>query len=146
MAYSLAQAAQAVGRNRSTLLRMIKNGRLSGTRDEATGVWFVDPAELHRVLPALRAHDADPEHAPTRTADIASEIALLRARLDAASDAIRTRDDALADLRVRLDRAEAERRAADAERREAQAKLTAVITAQAQAAVPARRGWAFWRR
>src|SRR5215204_1745676 len=49
MAYSLAQAAAATGRDRSTLLREIKTGKLSANRDSATGAWQVDPAELVRV-------------------------------------------------------------------------------------------------
>jgi DNA-directed RNA polymerase specialized sigma54-like protein len=33
MPYSLAEAAQATGLNRSTILRAIKSGRISGQRD-----------------------------------------------------------------------------------------------------------------
>ncbi len=36
---------------KSTVLRAIKAGRISGTKDEQ-GEWHVEPAELHRVLPA----------------------------------------------------------------------------------------------
>src|SRR5262249_35075481 len=48
MAYNLATAALATGVNKSTILRAIKAGRLSATRDE-TG-WTIEVAELHRVL------------------------------------------------------------------------------------------------
>jgi hypothetical protein len=49
MAHTLAQAAIATGRDRSTLLKAIKAGKLSATRDSATDAWRVDPAELARV-------------------------------------------------------------------------------------------------
>src|SRR3954471_2193659 len=49
MAYTLAQAAAATRRDRSTLLKAIKSGKLSANRDSATGAWHVDPSELARV-------------------------------------------------------------------------------------------------
>jgi hypothetical protein len=50
--YNLMIAAAAAGINRSTVLRAIKASRISGQRD-ATGGWEIDPAEFHRVFPAL---------------------------------------------------------------------------------------------
>jgi excisionase family DNA binding protein len=38
MSYTLAEAAQATGLNRSTILRALKAGRISGARDEV-GAW-----------------------------------------------------------------------------------------------------------
>jgi hypothetical protein len=49
MPITLAQAAEQCGVNRSTLLRAVKSGKISGTRDDA-GVWSVDPAEVFRVF------------------------------------------------------------------------------------------------
>ena len=54
MPLTLAEAAQATGLNRSTILRAIKGGRITGTRDES-GAWVVEPVELHRVFPAASA-------------------------------------------------------------------------------------------
>jgi excisionase family DNA binding protein len=54
MALTLAQAAQATGLNRSTVLRAIKSGRISGTRDDL-GAWAVEPVELHRIFPPAEA-------------------------------------------------------------------------------------------
>ena len=51
MPHTLREAAKAVGRDRSTLVRAIRTGRLSATRDAATGAWLIEPAELHRVYP-----------------------------------------------------------------------------------------------
>jgi hypothetical protein len=53
MAYSLAAAAAATGLNKTTVLRAIKTGKISGTRSE-NGEWRVEPAELHRVYPSVR--------------------------------------------------------------------------------------------
>jgi hypothetical protein len=71
MSYSLAAAAAACGVNRSTVLRAVKSGKVSATKD-AHGQWQIEPAELHRVYPprteASKAH--------------LSEIAVLRERIE----------------------------------------------------------------
>ena len=46
--YSLGAAAAATGLNKTTILRAIKSGKISGTKD-VLGQWWVEPAELHRV-------------------------------------------------------------------------------------------------
>jgi hypothetical protein len=80
MSYTLAEAAQATGLNRSTILRAIKSGKVSGQRD-AQGAWTVEPVELHRVFPpAEAAPKAVPQHAqPDAQAD--ALVAELRAQL-----------------------------------------------------------------
>jgi hypothetical protein len=50
MSLTLAAAAAAVNVNKTTLLRAIKAGKVSGNRDER-GQWHIDAAELHRVYP-----------------------------------------------------------------------------------------------
>jgi hypothetical protein len=47
---SLARAAQTAGKSKPTLLRAIKNGKLSAIRT-ASGAYEIDPAELARVFP-----------------------------------------------------------------------------------------------
>jgi hypothetical protein len=54
MPFTLAEAAQATGVNRSTVLRAIKSDRINGTRD-LFGAWSVEPVELHRVFPPAQA-------------------------------------------------------------------------------------------
>jgi|SRR6516165_3471953 len=51
ISYTLAAAAAACGLNKSTVLRAIKAGKISGTKDEH-GEWHIEAAELHRRLPA----------------------------------------------------------------------------------------------
>ena len=48
MSYTLAAAATATGLNKTTILRAIKSGKISGKIDEH-GHWHLEPAELHRV-------------------------------------------------------------------------------------------------
>jgi excisionase family DNA binding protein len=92
--YSLAQAAEVTGLNRSTILRAIKSGKISGARD-AQGAWSVEPVELHRVFPLASAiPKAVPQHAQ---ADAATDalVAELRSMIaDLRSDRDHWRDQA----------------------------------------------------
>jgi uncharacterized protein YbjQ (UPF0145 family) len=63
MPLNLAEAAQACGVNRSTILRAIKGGRISGARDQA-GAWTVEPVELRRVFPPTSIAFASASAAP----------------------------------------------------------------------------------
>ena len=104
--YTVPQAAAAVGRNRSSILRAIRNGKISAVRDEASGDWRIDPAELHRLYPPqpeMRAPEAFGRDAPSRTNGASVEIADLRARLRAAEDAVQVHAETICDLRARLD-------------------------------------------
>jgi predicted site-specific integrase-resolvase len=97
MTLTLAAAAQRVGIHRSNLLRAVKAGRLSGTRDE-TGAWLVDESELVRVYPEIRtashqsaqSAQADAllklqlEHAQERIADLTRQLEKAERRLEAA--------------------------------------------------------------
>lgn len=52
MKYTAGQAATASGTSKATITRALKSGRISGQKDES-GAWIIDPAELHRVFPAV---------------------------------------------------------------------------------------------
>jgi hypothetical protein len=131
--YTLAQAAKAVRRDKTTLLRAIKKGTVSAVRDESTGGWLIEPVELHRVYPVADAAMRASATAAISSGDAEVEIRELRARL-ADKDAV------IEDLRQRLDR-EGE------ERRQAQAKLTALLTDRREMREPPRprRSWWRWR-
>jgi hypothetical protein len=99
MPLSLAQAAAETGLHRSSILRAIKRGTISGTRD-ASGAWVVEPAELFRVFtPAVRTGEsadatrqgAQADAAAIQLAGMAVEVGMLREQL---GDARRDRDDA----------------------------------------------------
>ena len=58
MSYSLAEAAKATGTNKTTILRAVKSGKISGERDEH-GNWRLQPAEVHRVYEPVVRTDAE---------------------------------------------------------------------------------------
>ena len=118
MAHTLGQAAKAAGVSKTTLRRAIENGRLSASRND-DGSYEIDPAELHRAFPPSHS-DGSGTMARSVTVNgtggLQVEVEMLRERLT-------EKDDVIRDLRARLD-AEAE------ERRQAQARLTALLTDQ----------------
>ena len=65
MPYSLQSAATACGVNRSTILRAIKSGRISATKDEA-GAWVLEPVEVHRVYTLVAVNGQLPVSVPDR--------------------------------------------------------------------------------
>lgn len=90
MSISLSEAATAVGMYKSSVLRAIKAGKISATKDEH-GEWRIEPAELHRVYPPVAESEA--KNGATRqdaTATLQAQITglrevgeLLRQQLDA---------------------------------------------------------------
>jgi hypothetical protein len=88
MPYSLQQAASACGINRSTVLRSIKAGRISASKNEL-GEWQIEPAELHRVYPAVAPATERPEAAQhdagidALVAELRDQLAEMRAQRDA---------------------------------------------------------------
>jgi hypothetical protein len=93
MPYTLMSAATACGINRSTVLRAIKAGRISATKDEVTGAWLIEPAELHRLYPPVAVPDANavavPKDAPSDAttdalvAELRAQLAEMRQQRDA---------------------------------------------------------------
>lgn len=82
------QAAEAVGKSRSTIWRDIKRGRLSAERTDG-GDFQVDVSELERVYGALKPPDTSHDGAPrppatsNETSSLQVENALLRERVSA---------------------------------------------------------------
>jgi predicted site-specific integrase-resolvase len=102
----VSEAARMVGRDVSTLHRMMKSGRLSYTTD-SSGRRRLDPAELARLFEISSMHGngatQSMDSPQAQSGDAMQVEALLR-------DAVQSRDAMLADLRRRLDASEAERR------------------------------------
>jgi hypothetical protein len=147
LAISLAQAAEATGRNRSTILRGIKRGMISAERDQRTQAWMVDPAELFRIFPPMSAQpgaQAAQGDAQAYIADDTSELRVLMARMEAAETRIADRDALIMEQRAMLDDL---RRRLDAEAEERR-RLTMVLAdmrAASPAPPPAPRRWWRWR-
>lgn len=116
MSYSLQQAADATGKDRSTIQRAIKKGKISAALNESEA-YQIDPAELHRVFPPALRNDSNTEALQqSAMSDATSENRELKARVELLREMVD-------DLRGRLDKSEEERR-------EAQTKLTALLTHQ----------------
>jgi hypothetical protein len=100
---TLAQAAAMTGMNRSSILRAIKRGALTGSKDH-NDVWHVDGAELARAFPVTPPNaqpaqqDAHPDALAAHKLALAEErIAELKERLEemrSERDRARTSEDA----------------------------------------------------
>lgn len=142
--YTLGTAAKSVGRNKSTILRAIKNGVISATKGPQ-GDYQIDPAELHRIYPPVASsvkaqpdtHTDAPHEGTLDATPLLSENRELRAKLEAAEERLKDRAEVIGDLRRRLDLSEEERRAT-------QTQLTALLTDQR--AKPESPKTGFWRR
>lgn len=141
------EAAERVGKSKATILRHIKDGRLSASRDDLRN-YHIDPSELARVYGGDAVeppHEADHEARRGGADDaveapsVSIENSILRVKLEAAEQALEERDrelrhreETISDLRDRLDREGEERR-----------KLTAMLTDQR---TPPKGFWARLRR
>jgi hypothetical protein len=119
MTMTLNEAAKSCRKAKGTVLKAIKEGRLSAPKD-AQGRYEIDPSELHRVFPLTLT--------PTNDRENRIEIERLRAELKAANTLSENMAETVADLRERLDREGEERR-----------QLTAMLTDQ-RAGQGAKRG------
>ena len=142
MKYSLADAAKATGKNKTTIQRAIKSGKISAVKG-VSGAYEIDPAELHRVFPpATSQHDAqqaasnDAQRSPValetseleRIAELKRELAVAQSRSISLEEQRQQMSETIEDLRGRLDRSEE--------------RVTALLVAPPQK----RRGWWPWGR
>ena len=128
------EAAERVGKSKATILRHIKDGKLSAARDDLRN-YQIDPSELTRVYggeavepPHEAAHEA-PRSGSKSAGDPpkdTSENSVLKAKIEAAQKQIEKherelqhREETISDLRTRLDAEGEERR-----------KVTAMLTDQ----------------
>lgn len=128
------EAAKRVGKSKATILRHIKDGKLSASRDDMRN-YHIDVSELARVYggdagepPHEAAHEAvrGGSHEAGEAPEKHPEAAILRVELEAAQKSLEDRerellhrDRTIDDLRDRLDKEGEERR-----------KLTAMLTDQ----------------
>jgi chromosome segregation ATPase len=120
MKYSLSEAAKATGKNKTTIQRAIKNGKISASKGN-NGSYEIDPSELHRVFPPAAAQ-RDAQHPQSndtqqgkitpdsngleRVIELEKELAVAREKangLEAQKDQM---TDTINDLRKRLDSSE----------------------------------------
>jgi len=140
MAYTLGEAARAVGRSKTTLGRAIKSGRISASRAE-DGSYLIDPAELHRVFSVTRDRYPSMERSGTHNGPEPApspETLVLRQLLEERERLVGEQAETIRDLRQRLDVAVTERREERQHEAEECRRLTVLLTDQRQ------RPW--WRR
>ena len=122
MKYTLSEAASATGKNKATIQRAIKSGKISAQKGES-GSYEIDPSELHRVFPPVAqrvAHQAsatmrnDMQHMEKpadfnvlqRIADLEKELAVMEERKSGLEEQKRHLTETVDDLRTRLDSSE----------------------------------------
>jgi hypothetical protein len=93
MSFTLAAAASATGLSKSTILRAIKEGRISGTRDER-GVWYVEPGDLHVLCPPMAPDGGEAAHGYSDS-DIEELGAQIESLLRQAGDRLRQQLEAV---------------------------------------------------
>ena len=83
MGITLKEASERVGVTRQTLMKAIKNGRISAEKSEK-GEWRVEPIELFRVWPPVNGvqQPIQPILTDGDTITLQAENRLLRAQLD----------------------------------------------------------------
>jgi hypothetical protein len=142
MPYTVAEAAKAIGKSKAAVFRAIRKGTVTATRDESSGMFLIDSAELHR------AFSPAPTVSPDTTLDTAGDVSRFAELHGRLADAHETIDD----LRRRLDQADADRRQALDRLAAAQERIAALLTDQRAPAAPQpepetarRRRW-WWRQ
>lgn len=116
---SLTEAAEAVGKSRTTIQRAIKSGKISAKKND-NGSYDIDPAELHRVFVKRTVTSHVQPNETIRNSDETlqkeSDFKVLEVKLQAAEAMAEERSKTIEDLRARLDKSEA--------------KVTAMLTDQ----------------
>lgn len=142
MKYTLSQAATATGKNKATIQRAIKSGKISASKN-SSGAYEIDPSELHRIFPATAQRVAQHSDATTRNsnvtagilhennslqriAELEKELAVAEERKSGIEGQMHHLTETVDDLRKRLDQSES--------------RITALLSA------PPRRSWLPWRK
>ncbi len=116
MKYTLSEAATATGKNKVTIQRAIKSGKISAPKGD-NGSYEIDPSELHRVFQpvaqrATQRNSAQQAGFPPdfnalqQIADLERELAVMEERKNGLEEQKRHLTDTIEDLRRRLDSSE----------------------------------------
>lgn len=118
MSYTLSEAAKATGKNKATIQRAIKSGRISAKK-QSNGNYAIDPSELHRVFDATSQRVAQHTNATKRNdqksedfnalqriAELEKELAVMEAMKNGVDEQKQQLSETVDDLRKRLDQSE----------------------------------------
>lgn len=117
MAYTLGQAAKAVGKTKPTILAALDSGKISGSRN-AKNHWQIEPAELHRIYPPITVRETE-EFNGTEHSNLTPPNTALITENKGLEKQVELLENERDDLRRRLDEETEERR-----------KLTLMLTDQ----------------
>ena len=111
MSYTLGQAAKETGKTKPTILRAIKNGKISAKKDDS-GRWQIEPVELHRIYPSIKQDNSRNVNSNVTTQRYVTpdETAALQAELSGMKAQVALLTNERDDLRRRLDAESEERR------------------------------------
>lgn len=122
MKYTLSQAAAATGKNKATIQRAIKSGKISASKN-TSGTYEIDPSELHRIFDATTQRVMKQPNATMRNstkqgdklrdnsalhriANLEKELAVAEERKSGFEGQMRHLSETVDDLRKRLDQSE----------------------------------------
>lgn len=110
MKYTLGTASKATGKSKSTISRDIKSGKISAIHGD-NGAYEIDPAELHRVYPAISRNSTwNTSREQYGTGETGNEIKAMEAEVNGLHEQIVLLKSERDDLRRRLDQEAEERR------------------------------------
>lgn len=122
MKYTLSQAAEATGKNKATIQRAIKSGKITASKN-SSGAYEIDPSELHRVFDATTQRASQHQNATKRNtnvtgektpdnsslqriAELEKELAVAEERKNGLEGQMHHLSETVDDLRKRLDQSE----------------------------------------
>jgi hypothetical protein len=125
MTYTLGTAAKATGKAKSTILKAIRSGKISASKNESQE-WSIDPSELHRVFPPVSENSEETE---IRTPDnpLNEQVITVLERENAYLKQLLERAEA------KLDEKEDRLREKDADLRRKDEQMTALISGPTEA-------------
>jgi hypothetical protein len=136
MKYSLSEAAKATGKNKTTIQRAIKSGKISAIKGNS-GSYEIEPSELHRVFPPVPTQSSKSNDLQqnafsftnsnlARVLELEKELAVAEERANGFEGQMHRLSETVDDLRKRLDQSES--------------RVTALLSA------PPNRSWLPWKR
>jgi len=153
---SVTEAARLTGKNRATIHRYIKQGKLSQSKD-ATEQKKLDTSELIRVFGGISAtnatvsqsdakqHDAT-EEKTVFVADLQQKIALLEQLLDSKNQELKRQDEHIDSLKQAMYLIESKLPKTPEPAPEPQPEATTPVVTETVAPVTTKKSWQFWRK
>ena len=113
---TLGEAAKLTGKSKPTISNAVKSGKISGIKDEKTGVFQIEKSELIRVYPEKSSSNTAPK--TTASSKGGSAVAELEKK---------HLEEKVAELEARLSKTEDKLEVAEVREREANARVFALI-------------------